>query len=138
MSTTLTRIDEAERAAYLSKKFGQFERLAGMKIPGLTMRRAGMVFRIGFDGTTDDVKGNEGLIESVIIGRPRKVKVIPEGRMARLVRKAAESVGIDKRSADAREIAPPIDLSDEQIDQIIARWTGNRTAKDLKFAQGEA
>lgn len=95
-----------------ARKLAQWERIAG-SIPGLQF------VRFGEQQTTHMLTcSTEAFYESVLFGRLPTV----ERRPARGVREARMIVA-----------EPLIDLTDEEIDELLSRWASGRSALELSF-----
>lgn len=104
----------AQLPQWKARKAAQWERIATV-LPGLQLVRYGeqqsahmLVY------STDD------LYEGVIYGRLPKQRVKPPRGP-----RPAETVIVEKL----------IDLTDEQIDAVLARWQAKRSALDLEFIE---
>lgn len=110
-------------AAWKLAKATQFERALEAH-PGLTLVRygkAGLIYML--------VKSTDTFYEGVVFGQPpMRVPVVERaGRRAHTRDALEHEKPVEKRA---------VDLSDSEIDQILALWAQEKTARDLPFVSG--
>lgn len=108
--------------AFKADKRAQWERIAGT-MPGLQFvvsGERGTQFMI--------VCSTPEFYEGVVIGQLPQVMMETIGTPASFRRRAMPN---DKKPLDKRSV----DLTDEQIDKVLARWKAKTSALDLPFVQ---
>lgn len=109
-------------AAFKARKTAQWERVAGT-MPGLqfvSSGERGTQFMI--------VRSTDDFYEGVVIGQLPHVVMETYGPPSSPRRRAMPN---DKKPLDRRDV----DLTDEQIDKVLARWRDGQSAVGLPFVQ---
>ena len=110
---------EASIPDWVDRKDAQWERISGI-MPGLQLVRSRGRTQYMLACSTD------GFYEGLLIGQLPEEHYVMTGSSLNPRRRAAE---IHEKPHDRREI----DLTDDQIDQILQRWAQGATALNLPF-----
>ena len=114
--------DEDAVAAFKARKIAQWQRVAG-SMPGLQLvvsGERGTQFMI--------VRSTDDFYEGVVVGQLPHVVMETYGPPSSPRRRAMPN---EKKPLDRRDV----DLTDEQIDKVIARWRDGQSAVGLPFVQ---